>query len=336
MLTELDRRYLSALSQMARGERRPPRRLGLRGEPFWAAILAAGEHELASSVFQPGDPEDAVKRLLPSIPSEVPADLTLYLTLEPKAGFDRLPPVTESVRRLGVKRVVLGTLDPAHRFRGEGKRTLEGFGIEVVLADGEEARECQNLVDDYAKCMVRGLAFLTARVKISALESGEFGLSLSSEPAGEGFLTDAVIRRTGRQADARGGWTVVLDAEGWERPTEKTILYQPEDRAVAGARKLSFENGEPNMPALLRDLASLGIYSAELSNDPELLQRALSDGLVDSVIAEFPEGDDPAQAAARVTRVRLAAGAAPIDLRLAGARLMEGQKRSLEARVELQ
>ncbi|RZA08686.1 MAG: hypothetical protein EOP11_04125 [Proteobacteria bacterium] len=334
-LSDLDRSLLRALAAKARGERRAPVRLGLKAEPFWGALLAAGNRELASSFFQPGDSEDAIKKMFAKVPEGTAEFFTLYLTLEPRAGFERLPPVTESVRRLGVKRVVLGSLDPAHRFRGEGKAALEGHGIEVSIADGEEARECQSIVDDYAKSMVRGVAQLSARVKVAELQNGEYDLDISQEalPAGA-HPTDAVIRRTGRMADSRGGWMVVLDADGWERPSDRTILYQPEDRAVAGARRLSFEGGRPNLAALLRDLAGLGIYSAELSNDGELFRQALTAGLVDTVIAEFPNAEDPAQAAARVTRVRVASGA-PLDLRLEGARFLDTENRRLEARVEL-
>jgi pyrimidine deaminase RibD-like protein len=337
VLSELDRSLLRTLATKARGERRPPCRLGIRAEPFWGAMLCAGNKELASSFFQPGDSEDAIKKLFARVPEGTAEFFTLYLTLEPRAGFERLPPVTESVRRLGVKRVVLGALDPAHRFRGEGRAALEGHGIEVVLADGEEARECQSLVDDYEKSMTRGVAQLTARVKVAELQNGDYDLEISSEALPPGaFQADAVIRRTGRMADARGGWMVVLDADGWERPSDRTILYQPEDRAVAGARRLSFDDsGRPNLAALLRDLAGLGIYSAELSNDGELFRQALTAGLVDSVIADFPNAEDPAQAASRVARVRVAGGEDSLSLRLEGARFLDKDNRRLEARVEL-
>jgi pyrimidine deaminase RibD-like protein len=336
-LTEQDRHHLRLLSQRTRVARQAPRRLGLKGEALYAASLVLHNEELGMEIFQPGDSADAVKRLAPLLPQGAAAlpELTLYLTLEPKAGFDRLPPVTESIRHLGVRRVVLGTLDPSHRYQGEGRRTLEALGVEVVLADGEEARDCQNLIDDYAKSVTKGVASLTARLEIQNLESGAFQMAVAAANL-QGYRADAVIRRSGHAAQAHGAWQVVLDAEGWERPTDKTILYQPADRAVAGARSLPFDEGRPNLGVLLRDLASLGIVSAELSEDPELFRQALTDGLLDSVKAHLPESGDPSHAMARLTRVHLARDGEPVELSLNGGRLVDAQRRYLETRLEIQ
>ena len=85
--------------------------------------------------------------------------------------------------------------------------------------------------------------------------------------------------------------------------------------------------------AVLRDLASLGFLSAEVSGDPELFRLALRSGLIDSITARFGEGaDDSARALSQLGKVRLTDGGNPVDVRLDGARLVGG---NLEARVEL-
>jgi pyrimidine deaminase RibD-like protein len=310
---------------MAEEAQRPPLRLGQRPEPAWAALVALDGKELASATFSPGDSEDAIKKLLPRFGGIAQTNATLFLTLEPKAGFDRLPPVTESVRRLGAKRVVLGSLDPAQRFRGEGYRVMEQMGIQVVLADGEEARRCQHLLDDYAKWLTRGLAVLRAQVELSSDESGAYDLKFAGQlpPV---RTTDAVLCRAGGPLPGGHAWRVVLDPEGWERPAEKTVVYHA--APGAGVRVLPQRDGAPDLGALLRDLGSLGFLSAEISGDPELFRLALRSGLIDSVTARF----DSARALSQLGRVRLSDGGTPLELRLNGARLVGGQ---LEARVEL-
>src|SRR5690606_34836748 len=100
---------------------------------------------------------------------------------------------------------------------------------------------------------------------------------------------DAVLCTAGNSVKAGDSWLVVLDPEGWDRPAEKKILYQSEDGLmVAGARKLPFRDGEPDLGALLRDLAALGIMSVELYRDTALFRQALAAGLLDSVLAKFP------------------------------------------------
>ncbi|MGZ3656402.1 MAG: hypothetical protein ACXVB9_15205 [Bdellovibrionota bacterium] len=328
---ESDRPLLLQACKMAEEAQSPPLKLGARPEAAWAAIVAEDGKALAAAAFSPGDDADAVKKLLPSFSAAEHPSATLYLTLEPKAGFDRLPPVTENVRRLGVKRVVIGTLDPAQRYRGEGHRVMEQMGIEVVLADGEEARRCQHLLDDYAKWLSRGLAVLRAQVELSSDSTGSFDLKFtgSSHP----LRTDAVVCRAGGPRIESGSWRVVLDPEGWERPSERSILYQTAPPTPGpGVRLLPMRDGAPDLGSVLRDLGSLGFLSAELSGDPELFRLALRSGLIDSVTAHFVQADDSARALSQLGKVRLSDGGTPMDLRLNGARLVGGQ---LEAGVEL-
>lgn len=326
-----DRPFLLRACRLAEEAQRAPQRIGQKPEPAWAALLAGNGQELAIAAFSPGDSEDAVRKLLPQFVIAAYPDATLYLTLEPKAGFDRLPPVTESVRRLGVKRVVIGTLDPAQRFRGEGHRVMEQMGIEVVLADGEEARRCQHLLDDYAKWLARGLAVLRAQVELSGGGEGAYSLKFAGQSAP--LRTDAILSRAGGPRASTDAWRVVLDPEGWERPSDRTILYQVSPPSPGqGVRLLTMRDGAPDLGAVLRDLGSLGFLSAELSGDPELFRLALRSGLIDSVTAQFAPVDDSARTLSQLGKVRLSDGGSPLELRLNGARLVEGQ---LEARVEL-
>lgn len=328
---ESDRPFLLLACELAEAAMRPPQHLGQRPEPAWSALLAHEGRELASAAFSPGDSADAVKKLLPEFSAATRPNATLYLTLEPKAGFDRLPPVTENVRRLGVKRVVLGALDPAQRYRGEGYRVMEQMGIDVVLADGEEARRCQHLLDDYAKWLTRGLAVLRAQVELSSDTSGAFDLKFNSSP--KSMRADAVLCRAGGPRLDGEAWRVVLDPEGWERPTERNIVYQTAPPTPGpGVRLLPVRDGAPDLGAVLRDLGSLGFLSAELSGDPELFRLALRSGLIDSVTVSFAQSDDSARALSQLGKVRLSDGGTPLELRLNGARLVGGQ---LEAGVEL-
>ena len=59
-------------------------------------------------------------------------ETTLYSTLEPCAFHGRTPACARAIVTSGVRRVVVGILDPNPRVDGEGLRILEGAGIEVV------------------------------------------------------------------------------------------------------------------------------------------------------------------------------------------------------------
>ena len=64
---------------------------------------------------------------------------TLVCTLEPCSHTGRTGPCTQAIIDAGIARVVVGALDPLERTRGQGVRVLQDAGIEVAVADGEDA-----------------------------------------------------------------------------------------------------------------------------------------------------------------------------------------------------
>lgn len=59
---------------------------------------------------------------------------TLYVSLEPCNHWGKTPPCTELIVRSGIRRVVIGSLDPNPQVMGSGIRHLQAQGIEVSLA----------------------------------------------------------------------------------------------------------------------------------------------------------------------------------------------------------
>lgn len=322
-MNQQDRNHLRALCDFAEKNRRPPSRLGFGVEPSWAALLAKGDEVLGMEAFHGGDAEDAVSLLAKKFSAE---GCTLYLTLEPKAGFYRMPPVTESVRRLGVKRAVLGSLSPSPKERGEGAGTLRRMGLEVVLADGEEALLAQQLLEDFEKWQRKGIAVLRARVKLQKDPAGVFELKLD-EGISEGV--DAIISSAGQTCASTSSWQVVLDSQGKESVGDRKLVY----RAVGGSprvRQFQVRAGEIDLGHLLRDLAGQGILTAELAPDPVLFGRALRSGLLDSV--RCPLANNSLQEIS-ASSGKISLDGKEVSLRLDGVHLLPNQ--NLEARVGL-
>ncbi len=59
-------------------------------------------------------------------------DATLYVTLEPCCHYGKTPPCTEIIIEKGIKKVVVGLLDPNPLVAGKGISILQDAGIEVV------------------------------------------------------------------------------------------------------------------------------------------------------------------------------------------------------------
>lgn len=68
---------------------------------------------------------------------------TCYVTLEPCSHFGRTPPCANALVEAGVRRVVIGLLDPNPRVAGRGVAILEEAGVEVVV--GVAHKECESL-----------------------------------------------------------------------------------------------------------------------------------------------------------------------------------------------
>ena len=68
---------------------------------------------------------------------------TIYVTLEPCSHWGRTPPCADLIIDSGIKKVVIGTVDPFSQVSGRGVEKLKKAGVEVVTGVLEE--ECLKL-----------------------------------------------------------------------------------------------------------------------------------------------------------------------------------------------
>ncbi len=71
---------------------------------------------------------------------------TLYVTLEPCCTQGRTPPCTEAIIAAGVKRVVVGAVDPNPKHAGKGFTILKRAGLTVDFPGAGELRQSRRLV----------------------------------------------------------------------------------------------------------------------------------------------------------------------------------------------
>ncbi len=137
----MDRKYLLRCLQLARNGMQ-----NAKPNPMVGAVIVArgriigegyhvrcGEGHAEVNAFASVKPED--EALLP--------EATIYVSLEPCSHYGKTPPCADLIIRKGVKRAVVGCVDPFAKVHGNGIRKLREAGIEVEVGVLED--ECKEL-----------------------------------------------------------------------------------------------------------------------------------------------------------------------------------------------
>lgn len=100
-------------------------------------IIGEGFHENYGGPHAEVNAVNSVKN------KELLKESTLYVNLEPCCHWGKTPPCTQLIIDSGIKKVVIGSLDPNPLVAGKGIALLHEAGIEVISGISEE--ECLNL-----------------------------------------------------------------------------------------------------------------------------------------------------------------------------------------------
>jgi diaminohydroxyphosphoribosylaminopyrimidine deaminase/5-amino-6-(5-phosphoribosylamino)uracil reductase len=159
---------------------------------------AGGAHaEILALRSARGAPRSAIRRS------------TLYVTLEPCSTYGRTPPCTDAIIASGIKRVVIGAIDPNPRHGGRGVEILRRAGIRVET--GLLADEAAALNESFNKWITTGLPLVTVKAALSldgkiATRTGD-SKWITSEPSRK--LAHAMRARA--DAVMVGSRTVIVD-----------------------------------------------------------------------------------------------------------------------------
>ncbi len=124
--------------------------LASRGEsyvspnPMVGAVIVHNEQIIGEGFHRKFGQAHAEPNAINSVQKkELFGESTLYVNLEPCSFYGKTPPCANLIVKSGIKRVVIGTIDPNPLVAGNGIKILENAGIEVVC--GILENECREL-----------------------------------------------------------------------------------------------------------------------------------------------------------------------------------------------
>ena len=112
--------------------------LAVRPNPLVGAVLVDAQGEIVGRGYhqQHGGPHAEVNAFADALSRGInPGDCTLYVTLEPCSHHGKTPPCTDLILQHGVKKVVIGSLDPNPVVSGVDVLIKNGVQVEVIEQD---------------------------------------------------------------------------------------------------------------------------------------------------------------------------------------------------------
>ena len=262
--------------------------------PAVGAVLVIDNRVVAKGHHREAGCDHAEIECLRNFGAPVPAEATLYVTLEPCSTAGRTAPCTSAILTAGIKNVVVGAIDVNPRHSGGGIVQLRKAGVKV--REGVLAEDCTRLNEVFNKWIVTGRPFVIAKCGMSL--DGR----LTRPPDEPRWITgrdarrdvhnlrarvDAVlagaetIRADNPRLTVRGvrqtrqPWRVVLTRSG-SLPRRARLFS---DRFAA--RTLIYK--AKSLAGVLRHLGKRGITSVLIEGGGDVLGQALGARLIDKV-----------------------------------------------------
>ncbi|MDD3013486.1 MAG: bifunctional diaminohydroxyphosphoribosylaminopyrimidine deaminase/5-amino-6-(5-phosphoribosylamino)uracil reductase RibD [Candidatus Gastranaerophilales bacterium] len=133
----------------------------------------------------------------------------IYINLEPCSHFGKTPPCADRIISSGVKKVVVGMVDPNPQVAGEGLKKIRAAGIEVT--SGILEGECKKLNEIFIKHITNNKPFIA--IKTASTTDGKIATRTGSSKWITSDSARAEVQRLRNKYDAilTGSGTVIKD-----------------------------------------------------------------------------------------------------------------------------
>ena len=278
---DTDRLYMRRCLQLARCGI-----MGAKPNPMVGAVIVArgriigegyhvrcGEGHAEVNAFASVRPED--ERLL--------GEATIYVSLEPCAHYGKTPPCADLIVSKGVRRAVVGCVDPFAKVHGRGIEKLRRAGIEVTV--GVLKEECEELNRRFIACNTAHRPYVTlkwAQTANALIDDDGRTLAISTP------FTQMLVHKLRSECDAILVGRVTnerehprLDVRRWAGKAPMKIVIDRNNPAFPG---LDF--ARPVIPQLMEWLQGQRCQSLLVEGGARTLQAFIDAGCWDAIRVE--------------------------------------------------
>lgn len=260
--------------------------------PVVGALVVRNGEIVAQGAHESWGKNHAEINCLNNLDKSLPKDeLTLYVTLEPCNHFGKTPPCTDAIIQSGIKKVVIGALDPNPKVAGQGIQKLIDANIDVV--HGVLESEVADANKFFFFRHINKRPFITIKIA-----SSSDGMSHAKDGSIK-WITSAAARedvqhlRAEHDAIITGGNTVRNDNPQMNARVDYPI-NQPKKILLSSEsnwdKDLKFFDApvsmidSRNLQDVLHSLIDEDICSALVEAGPSLVNAFLEDGLCEELV----------------------------------------------------
>lgn len=237
------------------------------------------------------------------------AQSTIYVTLEPCSHYGKTPPCAKLLIEKGIKRVVVGCLDPFEKVSGRGVEMLRNAGVDVTVGVMED--ECRALNKRFFTAHTSGrpwvlLKWAQSRDGFMASEDGavKFSTAITQRLMHkERSVVDAIMvgartviidnpSLTTRHWSGNSPLRVVIDGD-LSIPSDSTLLHDGGNTLVYNTIKdeikgnVEWKRIDVMPQEWLKDLYGRGVTSVMVEGGASILRQFLNAGCWNEIRIEI-------------------------------------------------
>lgn len=263
--------------------------------PVVGAVLVQDGKEIARGYHQKAGEAHAEVAAIRAAGGVNLQNAVLYITLEPCSTVGRTGACTDLILQQGIKKVVIGAIDPNPEHQGKGVEILQKQGVEVEAGVLEE--ECQNLNRAFNWRMKTGNPWVISKAGMSLDGRLTRPRGESSWLTGERSLRDVHLLRSQVDAIVVGAGTVLSDdpaltiRHGISHETQPWRVILAGEREISPSMKLLSDAHQErtlvfrrkSLSDVLEELKKRGVQTVLLEGGGKVTGEAFRLGLVNEV-----------------------------------------------------